>query len=30
MYKTKSGHICEVCLEAAGEEFSKILFGEKK
>jgi hypothetical protein len=30
MYKTKNGHICEVCLEGAGEIFVKTLFGEKK
>jgi hypothetical protein len=30
MYKTKSGHICEVCLDGVGEDYSKILFGEKK
>jgi hypothetical protein len=30
VYKTKSGCICEVCLEGAGELFVGTLFGEKK
>ena len=29
LFKGKSGFVCELCLENAGPEHVKILFGEK-